>query len=85
MKNTSGPLIHLEGLFKVFLAEEVATYARSNIDLEIARGEFVAIAGPSRYAGYAKRTVRLFDGKIADDMHVGARTFTASSNVEVAA
>jgi putative ABC transport system ATP-binding protein len=41
------PLIFLEGLSKVFYTEEVETHALSNINLEIATGEFVSIAGPS--------------------------------------
>ena len=41
------PLIHLEGLSKVFYTEEVETHALSNINLSISTGEFVSIAGPS--------------------------------------
>ncbi|NNF11947.1 MAG: ABC transporter ATP-binding protein, partial [Gemmatimonadetes bacterium] len=41
------PLIHLEGLSKVFYTEEVETHALSNINLSIQTGEFVSIAGPS--------------------------------------
>ena len=41
------PLIHLEGLSKVFYTEEVETHALSNINLSIETGEFVSIAGPS--------------------------------------
>jgi putative ABC transport system ATP-binding protein len=41
------PLIHLEGLSKVFYTEEVETHALSNINLSVATGEFVSIAGPS--------------------------------------
>ncbi len=41
------PLIHLEGLSKVFYTEEVETHALSNINLQIQTGEFVSIAGPS--------------------------------------
>ncbi len=40
-------LIRLDGLSKVFVAEQVETRALSNITLEIDRGEFVSIAGPS--------------------------------------
>jgi putative ABC transport system ATP-binding protein len=40
-------LIHLDGLSKVFLTEEVETHALSDIHLDIESGEFVAIAGPS--------------------------------------
>ena len=44
---TDHALIRLDGVGKVFLAEEVETHALSNINLSILRGEYVAIAGPS--------------------------------------
>ena len=44
---TPHPLIHLTGVSKVFLTEEVETHALAGIHLEISQGEFVAIAGPS--------------------------------------
>jgi putative ABC transport system ATP-binding protein len=40
-------LIALQGISKVFLTDEVETHALSDIQLEINRGEYVAIAGPS--------------------------------------
>ena len=40
-------LIRLLNIKKVFLAEEVETHALSNINMEIRRGEYVAISGPS--------------------------------------
>jgi putative ABC transport system ATP-binding protein len=40
-------LIHLQGIKKVFLTDEVETHALSGINLEIRRGEYVSIAGPS--------------------------------------
>ena len=40
-------LIRLHNVKKVFLAEEVETHALSNINVEIRRGEYVAISGPS--------------------------------------
>jgi putative ABC transport system ATP-binding protein len=40
-------LIKLENLSKVFLTDEVETHALAGIDLEIQKGEYVAIAGPS--------------------------------------
>jgi putative ABC transport system ATP-binding protein len=43
----SAPLIHLENIHKVFLTDEVETHALSGIQLDIHRGEYVAIAGPS--------------------------------------
>jgi len=41
------PLIELEGLSRVFSTDQVETHAVSDIDLEISRGDFVAVAGPS--------------------------------------
>ena len=40
-------LIHLEGITKVFLTDEIETHALSGIHLKILKGEYVAIAGPS--------------------------------------
>jgi len=40
-------LIHLSGIGKVFLTDEVETHALDNIRLDIRQGEYVAIAGPS--------------------------------------
>src|SRR5260370_2446084 len=44
---TPAPLIHLHGLKKVFLTDEIETHALAGIYLEILPGEYVAIAGPS--------------------------------------
>lgn len=44
---TDSALIRLDGVGKVFLAEEVETHALSNINLSIRSGEYVSIAGPS--------------------------------------
>ncbi len=41
------PLIRLNGISRVFHAEEVETHALSNIGLEIRAGEYVAVCGPS--------------------------------------
>ncbi|MFC1544118.1 ABC transporter ATP-binding protein [Gemmatimonadota bacterium] len=41
------PLIHLEGVSKVFYTDEVETHALNTIHLEIQSGEYVAVAGPS--------------------------------------
>ena len=43
----SEPLIKLEGVSKMFRTEEVDTYALTGIQIEIQKGEYVAIAGPS--------------------------------------
>lgn len=47
MNEGSKPLIHLDRIEKVFLADEVETHALEAINLEVQRGEFVAISGPS--------------------------------------
>jgi putative ABC transport system ATP-binding protein len=44
---TTQPLIRLEGITKVFHADEVETHALSEVHLEIQPGEFLSIAGPS--------------------------------------
>jgi putative ABC transport system ATP-binding protein len=41
------PLIRLEGITKVFHADEVETHALSEVHLDIQPGEFLSIAGPS--------------------------------------
>lgn len=43
----SDDLIILENLQKIFLTEEVATHALSDISLRINQGEYVSISGPS--------------------------------------
>src|SRR5216117_3645839 len=43
----SDTVIHLEGVKKVFLTDEVETHALAGIDLEIKRGEYLSISGPS--------------------------------------
>ncbi|MGQ0538508.1 MAG: ABC transporter ATP-binding protein [Gemmatimonadaceae bacterium] len=40
-------LIRMEGIKKIFYTDEVETHALSDVHLEIATGEYVAIAGPS--------------------------------------
>jgi putative ABC transport system ATP-binding protein len=47
MTSTNGTLIKMEGVSKVFYTDELETYALSAIDLEIKKGEYLAIAGPS--------------------------------------
>src|SRR5947209_16267442 len=44
---TSEALIHLDGVTKVFVTDEVETHALSGIHMEIKKGEYVSIAGPS--------------------------------------
>jgi putative ABC transport system ATP-binding protein len=40
-------MIHLQGISRVFVTDELETHALAAVDLDIGRGEFVAIAGPS--------------------------------------
>jgi len=40
-------LIHLDGVKKVFVTDEVETHALAGIHLDIKKGEYVSIAGPS--------------------------------------
>jgi putative ABC transport system ATP-binding protein len=47
MNAQSEPLVRLEGVSKIFQADEVETHAFSDVHLEIRRGKFVSIAGPS--------------------------------------
>jgi len=46
-KNNAHPLIQLNAVTKVFLADEVETHALSGIHLQINKGEYLSIAGPS--------------------------------------
>jgi putative ABC transport system ATP-binding protein len=41
------PLLHLEGVTKVFTTDEVETHALAGIHLEIQQGEYISISGPS--------------------------------------
>ncbi len=43
----NGNLIHLQGVTKVFVTDEVETHALAGIHLDIRKGEYVSIAGPS--------------------------------------
>ena len=44
---TNDSMIHLEGVVKVFVTEDVETHALAGIHLDVKKGEYVAIAGPS--------------------------------------
>jgi putative ABC transport system ATP-binding protein len=43
----TGPIIELNDVSKVFVAEEVETHALSGVHLTVSKGEWVAIVGPS--------------------------------------
>jgi putative ABC transport system ATP-binding protein len=47
MSNEAQPLIHLDGITKIFYTDEIETHALSGITLDIMPGEYVSIAGPS--------------------------------------
>ena len=47
MSATAEPLIKLESVTRTFFTDEVETHALSGVNLEIQRGEYVAISGPS--------------------------------------
>jgi putative ABC transport system ATP-binding protein len=44
---TNETLLHLDGVTKVFLTDEVETHALAGIHLDIKKGEYISIAGPS--------------------------------------
>jgi len=47
MSSNGESLIHLDGVTKVFVTDEVETHALAGIHMDIKRGEYVSIAGPS--------------------------------------
>ena len=47
MSDTTGTLIHLEDVTKIFFTDEVETHALEGVHLDIHRAEFLAISGPS--------------------------------------
>jgi predicted ABC-type transport system involved in lysophospholipase L1 biosynthesis ATPase subunit len=56
MNTSAQPLIHLDGVTKVFFTDEVETHALAGIHLEIKSGEYIAIAG--RRAAASRRCSR---------------------------
>lgn len=47
MTTDSQSLLSLDGITKVFLADEVETHALSGVHLQITEGEYISISGPS--------------------------------------
>ena len=87
-----GPLIRMEGVTRTFVIDRVETYALRGVDLEVERGEFVAVNGPS---GSGKSTLLSIAGLMdrptagryllngADTATLDARTLAAARNREV--
>jgi putative ABC transport system ATP-binding protein len=75
------PLITLQRITKVFLTDEVETHALSNIELTIAKGEYVSIAGPS---GCGKSTLLSILG-LLDTPTDGSYLLNGQSVVELSA
>ena len=51
--NPGNSVIKLKSVAKVFLTDEVETHARSDVSLDVAKGEYVSIGGPSGCGGQA--------------------------------
>jgi len=68
-------LIHLESVKKVFVTDEVETHALAGIELDIKRGEYLAIAGPS---GCGKSTLLAILG-LLDSPSDGAYTLNGNA------
>ncbi len=47
MTESNDTLIHMKGVSKIFFTDELETHALDNVNLEIKKGEYLAIAGPS--------------------------------------
>src|SRR3977135_2401435 len=60
------PVVKLQNLTKKFVTDEIETHALSDVDLEIARGEYVSIAGPS---GCGKSTLLSIIGLLDTPTH----------------
>src|SRR5918992_2192504 len=45
--NGNESLLHMDGVTKVFVTDEVETHALAGIHMELKRGEYVSISGPS--------------------------------------
>jgi putative ABC transport system ATP-binding protein len=80
-ENGLQPLIKLDGVTKVFLTDEVETHALANIQVEIGKGEYVAIAGPS---GCGKSTLLSILG-LLDSPSEGSYSLNGRPVAELAA
>jgi putative ABC transport system ATP-binding protein len=68
-------LIHLDGITKVFVTDEVETHALSGIHLDVKKGEYIAINGPS---GCGKSTLLAILG-LLDSPSEGGYTLNGRS------
>ncbi len=68
------PLIHIKGLTKVFVTDEIETHALSGIHIDIQRGEYVSISGPS---GCGKSTLLAILG-LLDTPSAGTYTLNST-------
>jgi putative ABC transport system ATP-binding protein len=75
MSTLDNPLINLDGVTKVFYAEEVETHALSKVTLDINPGEYVSIEGPS---GCGKSTLLSILG-LLDSPTSGSYTLNGNS------
>jgi putative ABC transport system ATP-binding protein len=75
----AAPVIKLQSIGKVFLTDEVETHALSDINLQIDKGEYVAIAGPS---GCGKSTLLSILG-LLDSATSGEYWLNGQSAVEL--
>jgi len=66
MNTAATPVIKLQSVAKVFLTDEVETHALSDINLQIAKGEYVSIDGPS---GCGKSTLLSILGLLDSASH----------------
>jgi putative ABC transport system ATP-binding protein len=79
MARREAALIHLSDLTKVFYTDDVETHALAGIELEIQKGEYVAIAGPS---GCGKSTLLSILG-LLDSPSSGSYTLNAQAVQEL--
>ena len=78
MATNGDALIHLDGVTKVFVTDEVETHALAGIHLEIKKGEYVSIAGPS---GCGKSTLLSILG-LLDSPSDGTYTLNGQAGAE---
>ncbi len=81
--NEMMPIIHMEGVKKVFVTDDVETHALEDINLDIQRGEYVSISGPS---GCGKSTLLailgLLDSPTAGEYVLSGRPVQALNRSE---